>query len=118
MITETPQVTEAGKNRAIIAHMTVIGWIIALIQNNGNGEKDEFASYYIRQMLGLLILAVGFQIIGFMIMIVPFIGMIVYPLIGLGILVLWVMSLIGAINGQKSPTPLLGNLFQDWFRSL
>lgn len=32
-----------GKTKAIVAHITIIGWIIALVINSS--EKDEFASY-------------------------------------------------------------------------
>lgn len=40
-----------GKTKAIVAHITWIGWIIALILNSS--EKDEIASFFIRQLLGL-----------------------------------------------------------------
>ena len=42
-----------GKTTAIIAHITLIGWIIAIIINSN--EKNEFASFYIRQLLGLFL---------------------------------------------------------------
>jgi hypothetical protein len=32
-----------GKTKAIVAHITIIGWIIALVINSN--DKDEFASY-------------------------------------------------------------------------
>lgn len=32
-----------GKTKAIIAHITIIGWIIAIVLNSS--EKDEFASF-------------------------------------------------------------------------
>ena len=40
-----------GKTKAIVAHITYIGWIIALVVNMN--EKDEIASFYIRQLLGI-----------------------------------------------------------------
>ena len=43
-----------GKTKAIVAHITLIGWIIALVLNSQ--QKDEYASFYIRQMLELIIL--------------------------------------------------------------
>ena len=95
-----------GKNVAIIAHITLIGWIIALIMNSGE-KKTEFASFYIRQMLGLMLFAMVLSFI-------PFIGWIA----NLVLIVLWIMSLIGALSGDKKETPAIGNLFQDWFKSL
>lgn len=94
------------KAKAIVAHITLIGWIVALVLNQGE-NKTELTSYYIRQMLGLMLFSF---VLGF----IPVINLIVW----LVFLVLWVMSLIGSINGEKKPTPYLGEYFQDWFKAL
>ena len=44
-----------AKIKAIVAHLTPIGWIIALVVNMN--RKEEYASYYIRQTLGLYLAA-------------------------------------------------------------
>jgi uncharacterized membrane protein len=93
-----------GKTKAIVAHITLIGWVIALILNNQ--EKDPFASFYIRQMLGLIILN--------FIWIIPIIGWI----LGIVVLVFWILSLIGAASGEEKLTPIFGEMFQKWFSSL
>ncbi len=98
-------VSKDGKNIALIAHLTIIGWIVALVMNNTT--KSEFGSFYIRQMLGLMIC-------GLILSFVPILGWI----LNLAIFVLWIMSLIGAVNGEKKLTPVLGTYFQDWFKSL
>lgn len=94
-----------GKTKAIVAHITIIGWIIALVLNST--EKDEFASYYIRQLLGIYLLGIILSIIP----VVNIIGWIVT-------LVFWILSLIGSIQDEKKETPLVGKYFQDWFKSL
>ena len=114
----TDTIDEEGKNRAIVAHITLIGWIIAVVQNN---PKNDFASLYIRQMLGLLILAIGLQILSMIFMFIPFLGLMLYYVFGLGtlgVVALWVMSLIGAVNGKKEPTPFIGQYFQEWFKTM
>ena len=98
------EISKDGKNVAIIAHLTLIGWVIALIMNNGN--KTELGSFYIRQVLGIIILALLSWI--------PLLGWI----IGFVCFIMWIMSLISAINGEKKPVFLLGEQFQDWFKSL
>lgn len=95
-----------GKNIAIIAHITLIGWIIALIMNSGD-KKTEFGSFYIRQVLGLGLLGIVFSFI-------PIIGWI----LNIVLFVFWIMSLVGALGGKETPTPALGDYFQDWFKSL
>lgn len=94
-----------GKNIALIAHITLIGWIIALVMNNE--KKNTFASFYIRQMLGLMICT-------FILSFIPIIGWI----LSIGILVLWILSLVGALNGEEKLTPIVGVYFQDWFKSM
>lgn len=98
-------ISKDGKNIALIAHLTLIGWIIALVMNNNT--KDEFGSFYIRQVLGL-------GLCGLVLSFIPVFGWVV----SLGIFVLWIMSLIGALAGEKKLTPVLGEYFQDWFKSL
>lgn len=90
---------------AIVSHITIVGWVIALILNQSN--RSEFSSFYIRQTLGLfLIVAVGTWI--------PIIKWIVGPVC----LVLLIVSLIGAINKKKEPTPFIGHFFQMIFAGL
>ncbi|MDB9961206.1 YtxH domain-containing protein [Oceanihabitans sp.] len=102
---DAKEILSDGKNVAIIAHMTLIGWIIALVMNSSN--KTEYGSFYIRQMLGLLLLGVLSFIP------IPFVNFIIYILV----VVLWVMSLISAMGGTKKPVFLFGEQFQDWFKS-
>jgi uncharacterized membrane protein len=95
--------SDNGKTYAIVAHISWLGWILALILDK---DKDPLARYYLRQTL-ILYLALFLSWI-------PFIGWIV----GLVVLVFWVISLIGAINGEKKEVPLVGKLAQDWFKGL
>ena len=93
-----------GKGIAIISHLWWIGWIIALIMNNSN--KTELGSFYIRQTLGIFLLS--------LLSFIPIIGWV----IGLVTVVLWVLSFIGAIGGNQKLLPVLGDKFQEWFKSL
>ena len=94
-----------GKTKAIVAHITYIGWIIALVINSS--QKDEIASFYIRQLLGIYLFSI---VISF----VPVINLIGWILA----LVFWILSLIGAINGEIKETPVIGKYFQDWFKGI
>ena len=100
-----PANPESGKTVAIIAHLTFIGWIIAIIMNSSN--KTEIGSFYIRQTLGIFLLLIVTSFI-------PFVNLLGW-LLGL---VLWIVSLIGSINGDQKPVFLVGEYFQNWFKSL
>jgi len=94
-----------GKTKAIVAHITWIGWLIALIINSS--QKDEIASYYIRQLLGIYL----FALVGSF---VPGLNFVVWAIA----IVLWVLSLIGAVNGEYKESPVIGKYFQEWFKGI
>ncbi len=96
---------EAGKNVAIIAHITPIGWVIAYLMNNNN--KTELGSFYLRQVLGLILFAVIFNFI-------PIVGW----LLNIVIFFLAVLSLLNSFSGKTKLLPFVGSLFQDWFKSI
>ncbi|WP_299126732.1 YtxH domain-containing protein [uncultured Winogradskyella sp.] len=102
---DAKKVLSDGKNVAIIAHITLIGWIIALVMNGSN--KTQLGSFYIRQVLGIMLLAIVLSLI-------PFINFFAWVLP----LVLWVISLVGSLSGEQKPIFLLGNQFQEWFKAL
>jgi uncharacterized membrane protein len=101
-----------GKNIAIIAHLTIIGLIIAFVMNND--KKVPFASYHIRQVLGLAITGFALAIVN----VVPILGWIVSILGAFVLLYMWIMGLINAINAKEKPMPILGNKYAEWFKSL
>ena len=100
---DAKEILSDGKNVAIISHLWIIGWIIALVMNNSN--KTEMGTFYIRQNLGIYL----FGLLGF----IPIISWIVAIICFL----LWIMSLVGALGGTKKPVFILGEYFQDWFKS-
>jgi uncharacterized membrane protein len=78
-----------------------------------NSTKNSFANFYIRQMIGLNLI----QFLN---------GWIIYNYLGgtAGIivstilLVLWVISLMGAIKGEEKSIPVVGDQFQEWFKNI
>lgn len=104
---------------AVIAHITIIGLIIAIVMNAD--KKSELATFYIRQVLGLTVLSLATSIIMSVLSIVPVLGLIAAILglfVGLGILALLIISLLSAINGEKKELPVVGKMFQKWFASI
>jgi len=100
-----------GKTKAIVAHIFWIGWIISLVVNMK--DKDEMASFYIRQLLGIYLFSLAVTIIASIVN-VPLLSTIG----GIITLVFWVLSLISAIQGEKKEVPVVGNYFQEWFKTM
>ena len=106
-----------GKTTAIVSYITIIGWLIAYFAMH-QSKKTSLGSYHLRQTLLLFICAIVYQIVVMIItMAVPAIGLIL-SLLSLAFLVLWIMGLIAAINGEEKPMPLIGAKAQELFKSI
>ncbi len=102
-----------GKTIAILSYITIIGWIVALVMHGSN--KTSLGAYHLRQGLGIMILAIATTIIRIPLMFIPFIGWGIGLCISLGLLTLWILGLVAAVNAEEKPMPLVGGLFQTWF---
>ena len=97
-------VSEKEKSNGIIAYITIIGFIIAFIQNQE--QKSEYVNFHIRQMIGIIVCS--------FVWVIPFLGWI----LGLGVMVMWIMGVMGAMSGERKPVPIVGEHFQEWFKSV
>ena len=105
-------VVNEGKNIAIIAYITIIGLIIAFVMNNE--KKEPFASFHIKQSLGLALTGLALGVIG----IIPILGWII-NIIGIFVLLyMWIMGLMNAINGKENGVPFLGKKYKVWFKNI
>ncbi len=100
-----------GKNIAIIAHLTIIGTIIAAVMNGE--KKNPFSGFYVRQALGinLLFFALGYPV-----------GLFDNWMISSSLyifgFVLWAYSFVSALQNQLNLIPFLGAFFQKLFKNL
>jgi uncharacterized membrane protein len=102
---------QEGKLMAIISYITVIGTFIAFIMNQN--KHNSFASFHIRQTVGIFLLGL---IVNFLRRFTNFDWL--DMILGIGIFILWIIGLIGAIQGEEKRIPLLGDQFQEWFRNI
>lgn len=76
-------------------------------------NKNAFAAFHIRQALGLSLTFISLGLI-----ISNFDSMAISLSMWIFISVLWTFGLFTAIRGQMTPVPLLGALFQKWFKNI
>jgi uncharacterized membrane protein len=105
------QTVNEGKTNAIISHFWVIGTLIAFVLNMN--KKNPFANFYIRQMVGLNILSflntwAVYKYLG------SFAGWIV----SIVLFVLWLISFMAVLKGEKKLMPIVGEQFQEWFKGI
>lgn len=102
---------EEGKTAAITSYILIIGVFIAMSMNSEN--KNSFASFHIRQALGLSITFISLGLI-----ISNFDSGMLSISMWIFVSVLWGYGIFSAINGETKPLPLLGDLFQKAFKSI
>jgi len=103
------------KTIAIIAYITLIGWIIAYLEFKKSKEKSALANYHLGQSLGVIITSILFSILSSMVLfIVPSLGFVFY-LVLLFPFILMLLGIITANNGLEKPVPLIGSLFERKF---
>src|SRR4051812_19896037 len=104
-----------AKTIAWVSYLTIIGWIIALVNHNNSLVKSSLATFHLRQSFGLMVFYFGAWVVGMMLIFaMPFFGIILW-LLYIALLVLWLIGLISAVNGEEKLLPVVGPLFQQWF---
>ncbi|MEO3406139.1 DUF4870 domain-containing protein [Mucilaginibacter sp. CAU 1740] len=115
--------TDDGKTAGIISYFTLIGWLIAYFALYNN-NKTALASYQLRQTLlfhlaSIVVSWVAGIIIGMAFMTSGvFVGVSILWVIRVGFLIIWIIGLIGAINGERKPMPLIGEPAQNMFSGI
>ena len=102
---------EKGKTTAITAYILIVGVLIAMSMNSD--EKNTFASFHIRQALGLSITFISLGLL-----VSSFDSIAISIAMWIFVSVLWMFGLFSAIRGETIPIPLLGKFFQSTFKNL
>ncbi|MDO6758929.1 hypothetical protein Q4566_01855 [Tamlana sp. 2_MG-2023] len=107
----TEQDIEKGRKNAIISYITIFGVIIAYYLNAEN--KSAFASFHIRQSLGLWLtfFALGY-IVG------AFDNWLITSAFYLFFAVLFIYGFSNALARKTRPAPLVGAFYQKIFSNL
>jgi uncharacterized membrane protein len=100
--TTTGTVLSEDNTTAIVAYITIIGFIVGIVLHSKN--KTTLGAFHLRQMMGLII---GSIVVSF----IPVVNLFAW----IFFLVLWVMGLMNAINKKTTPVPVLGEYFEKWF---
>lgn len=102
---------EQEKTTAMVAYLTIIGSVIAIFLNNEH--KSNFASFHIRQGLGLNL---SFFLLGYFIS--YFDSWMITSAFYLFFIILWFYGFSSALNSQMREVPILGRYFQQFFKNL
>lgn len=98
-----------GKTAAITSYILIVGVLIAISMNSES--RNPFASFHIRQALGLTITFLSLGLI-----VSNFDSLMISATMWIFVSVLWTYGFITAIKGETRPLPLLGQWFQKVFQ--
>ncbi len=102
---------EEGKATAITSYILIVGVLIAISMNSEN--KNSFASFHIRQGLGLSITVISLGLI-----ISNFNSIMIAAPMWVFITVLMFYGIFSASKGSTKPLPLVGSFYQKWFKNI
>lgn len=115
--------TDNGKTAAIISYIPIIGWLVAYFVLHKD-KKTELGSYHLRQNLLFILVSIilgwgsGF-VLAILIVATQIVALIyISYVIQAGIFIIWIIGLIGAIKGLKTPMPVIGAKAQTMFPSI
>ncbi len=103
--------TESGKTAAITSYILGVGVFIAMSMNAE--DKNEFASFHIRQGLGITLTFISLGLI-----ISNFDSLMISTPMWIFTFVLWSYGITTAIKGETTPVPLLGTYYQKWLSNI
>jgi uncharacterized membrane protein len=113
--TEPAAAPATGDNTvALVAYLTLVGFIVAIILNKDE-KKNSLGNFHLRQMLGLIIIGTVIWIgslIGGSIPILKYLLVPAFMILGLGLVVLWVLGFVDAVNRRQKPVPFVGDIIQ------
>ena len=94
-----------GKAPAVLSYFLVgiLWWLL-----DEKLKKNAFVKFHVKQGLVLLIASVALSVAGWVLVFIPVIGWIAQVVLQIGLFVLWVMGILGAVQGKTKEVPLLG----------
>jgi uncharacterized membrane protein len=105
-----PAVTDSGLADNVagaLAYITIIPAILFLVLDQYN--KRPFVRFHAFQCIGLAVVAFALSVI----MIIPILGWIIGILGDLTLLVMWIMCIVKAYQGQRFKVPVIGNFVEN-----
>lgn len=96
------------KVTGILSYCTIIGWIVAFVAGDKEGAK-----LHINQGLVIAVLELGLGIVGAILGLIPFIGVIfgfIVGLLELGLLALVILGIYYAATGEDKAFPFIGDI--------
>lgn len=92
--------------------MAALAYVLFFLPLLTNAKNDAFVKFHVKQSLVLLITSVAWNVVGWFVTYLPFLGWVVGGIVGLlvsiALFVLWIKGLMNALNGKMEELPIIG----------
>ena len=95
-----------NKDLAIIMAIFPILFFLPLVMDDKKGSA--FLKHTANQSLLLLISAIGFSIVGWILLFIPVLGKLMYVLLYMAVFVLLIINIINTVQANGKPYPFVG----------
>jgi uncharacterized membrane protein len=105
-----PQTPSGGKNKtwAVLSYFWVISVVVLLTK-----KDDSFAYYHAKQGVSLFLISLATMFLSNFLGFSFFFMMPLLGLIDLGLVILSIVGIINASNGEQKPLPIIGGLAEN-----
>ena len=90
--------------------LSIVGFVIALVAR----KNDEYVMFYAKQSLVIFIIGAVAGVIQSIISFIPIIGWIISFALFVIVILIWVMSWMFAVSGEKKEVPIVG----EWAKKI
>src|ERR1700733_12486774 len=113
--TPTPSTTQSGLSENAaggLAYITIIPAIVFLVAQPYN--RSSYIRFHAWQCIFMavawIVIDIAIMILGHLMSFLGLLAFGLYPLVALAMLILWIMVLIKAFNGERFKLPIVGDL--------
>lgn len=111
---ETPDAKDVEENKAIavLSYIWIL-WIVPFLTK----KESKFAQFHAKQGLVLFVAEVVISVVVQVIAVLTLgVGVVLFPLLALGSLILSIMGILNAWNGKMQDLPVVGNFAHKFFK--
>lgn len=105
-----PSANAAANNQTLMAVLAYLG--ILIIIPFMIAKENQFVKFHLKQGLAIIVVWLGYWVVTWTLAILnmSFFNFLIYPIIGLGLLILEIIGIINAVQGQQKELPIVGKL--------
>jgi uncharacterized membrane protein len=88
--------------------MAVFSYFVFFLPLLTEAKDDSFVKFHVKQGTVLFITVLVTGVVGNVISKIPFFGNYLFWVINLGLIVIWIIGILNALNGKEEPLPIIG----------